>query len=275
MATTTPTLSTITTPTGTSAFQKLLYKNLEDYLYMPVNKQTMSAITNTATSTLNNYISINDTGTSATTTKNTIWDTEYSIYDRNINLKASTTYKYVTADNGTSTITDTNYFKFPERFVYEYDTNGQVLASENVDWGKYVYHPVPEDKKDMHRRRIRSQLIVPVRSRAQLPHSIPENERVAMETLREMISEAEFRKYLKHGFVLVPGKSGKTYQVFRNQAHTRVWKGGKLVEEVCVRIASSANCPPTDNVVAFMAMIGMDEEEFRKAGNVYPMLKAA
>ena len=80
---------------------------------------------------------------------------------------------------------------------------------------------------------------------------------------------------MKYGFVLIEGKSGKTYQIFRNAYHTKVWKGGKLIEEVCVRIKSNLKVPPTDNVIAFRTMIRIDEEEFRKIGNVYKMIKAA
>ena len=91
---------------------------------------------------------------------------------------------------------------------------------------------------------------------------------MAIETLREEITETEFRKYLKYGFVIAKGQSGKTYQIFRNQDHTKVWKGGKIIEEICVRI-KDCKIPPTDNVIAFKNMVQIDEEEFRKMGNVY------
>jgi hypothetical protein len=99
-------------------------------------------------------------------------------------------------------------------------------------------------------------------------------EKNALDTLREMISEADFRKYLKYGFVLVEGASGKIYQVYRSRAHTKVWENGKIVEEICVRI-SDHNIPLTDNVIAFMSMILASEDEFKKLGNVYNMREAA
>jgi hypothetical protein len=88
-----------------------------------------------------------------------------------------------------------------------------------------------------------------------------------------MITELEFRKYINYGFLSVRGRSGRVYQIFRNQSHTKVWKGDKLVEEVCVRIRESV--PPTDNVIAFKAIVEADEEEFHKIGNVYKMEKVA
>jgi len=96
-------------------------------------------------------------------------------------------------------------------------------------------------------------------------------EQTALEMLREMITEKEFFKYLKYGFLIVEGKSGKQYQVFRLNAHTKVWMRGKLVEEICVRINNKADVPPTDNVIAFKVMIESNEDEFRRIGNVYRM----
>ena len=124
------------------------------------------------------------------------------------------------------------------------------------------------DKKTEFLEKMRNNLQIRIPRRGALVAGIAANEARAVSTLREDLSETEFRKYIKYGFVLVPGKSGKTYQVFRNQDHTKVWKGGKLLEEICVRIANS-KCPPTDNVVAFKTMIEADEEYFRKCGNVY------
>jgi hypothetical protein len=91
-----------------------------------------------------------------------------------------------------------------------------------------------------------------------------------MDTLREVISEEEFRKYLRYGFVLVRAKSGAVYQIFKNQSHTKVWVGGKMVEEVCIRIKDEA-IPRTDRVVALKAIVETSEEEFKKLGNVYKM----
>ena len=120
------------------------------------------------------------------------------------------------------------------------------------------------------RAKLRMNLVPVIRSRAN-PVIAAGNESVALETLHQIVTETEFRKYLKYGFVLVKGASGATYQIFRNKSHTRVFVGGKLVEEICVRIKDAA-VPPTDNVIAFLTMISAgDEEAFKKCGNVYRM----
>jgi hypothetical protein len=133
----------------------------------------------------------------------------------------------------------------------------------------YYLHP---SKIQMKKAEIQSNLLIQVKSRSnasQYPGET-EPERKALETLRETITEAEFRKYLRYGFVLVKGQSGKTYQIFKNKSHCKVWLGGKLIEEVCVRI-KDVQVPKTDNVIAFKTMIEASEENFKTLGNVYKM----
>jgi hypothetical protein len=181
---------------------------------------------------------------------------DYAISDAVTNYKILCTYD---TDQGMDTI------KFPPITLRSYDTVNN-----------YIYYPKVITKNDLLRLKryeLKSQLVIQVTSRndvSRYPGEI-EPERKALETLREIISEAEFRKYLRYGFVLVKGQSGRTYQVFKNRSHCKVWLNGKVVEEVCVRIKNK-EIPLTDNVVAFKTMIETSEEEFKKLGNVYKMV---
>jgi hypothetical protein len=152
--------------------------------------------------------------------------------------------------------------------------SGNIIQESEEERKKREKEEKTANKIWQMRSRIRSNLFINIKSRAKLIHKIPENEQIAIETLREVITETEFRKYLKYGFVLVKGKSGKTYQIFRNTSHTKVWSGGKLIEEICVKIADY-NIPPTDNVIAVKTMLETSEEECYKLANVYKMEKAA
>jgi hypothetical protein len=160
----------------------------------------------------------------------------------------------------------------------EYVGTGPVYVTGNTDWltiggsNLYVYPQV--SKEDEFKNKLKSNLAIIVKSRVESPGIDTPAERVAMETLREVISEAEFRKYLRYGFVLIKGKSGATYQIFRNRSHTKVWQNGELVEEICVRIPD-AKIPPTDKIIAFRQIIQTSEDEFKKLGNVYKMRKVA
>jgi hypothetical protein len=152
--------------------------------------------------------------------------------------------------------------------------NGNGTIKYNPDFNKYFAWSVTTvpTKNSLFTEKLKSNLVIVVKSRVETLQAASPAERVALETLREFISESEFRKYLRYGFVLVKGKSGDTFQVFRNRSHTKVWRNGQVVEEVCVRIQ---NVPPTDSVIAFRNIIQSDEEAFRKLGNVYRMKKAA
>ena len=102
----------------------------------------------------------------------------------------------------------------------------------------------------------------------ELSKASPE-EIVALESLRETVSEDEWKRYIKRGFILVRGSNGREYQLFRDKWHAKVRVKGKVVAEICSRLSSTV--PPTDNVIAFKTMIEVDENQFEKAGNVYKM----
>lgn len=94
-------------------------------------------------------------------------------------------------------------------------------------------------------------------------------EQKARETLREMITESEYRRYLTNGFVMVKGgKSGLWYQIFSKQ--TGHWlfsyKDGKLFERLCIHTDNL--CPPTDHVINMKVLAEIDEEALRKGANI-------
>lgn len=146
---------------------------------------------------------------------------------------------------------------------------GNYIWVSNGIYGGFVQEE-ELSKKALFVGKLKANLVIAVKTRSQeIPLSHPA-EKIALETLREVISEAEFRKYLRYGFILVKGQSGDIFQIFRNRSHTKVWRNGKVIEEVCVRIRE-VNVPPTDNVIAFRQIIQTSEIEFKKLGNVYKM----
>jgi hypothetical protein len=130
-------------------------------------------------------------------------------------------------------------------------------------------------RKYEFRKNLKKNLMVMIKTRAEPIYNAPLNERIAIDTLREMITEIEFRKYVKHGFILVRASNGCTYQIFRNRDHTKVWHQGAVVREICVRLKSNTNVPPTDNVIAFKVMVETDPDSFEQLGNIYKMAEAA
>ena len=98
-------------------------------------------------------------------------------------------------------------------------------------------------------------------------------EQAALETLRESLTEDQFRRYIKTGFLSVTGRSGRTYQIPRGSGispHVIVWERGKKIAEICSYILDR-KMPPTDRVIAFKTIIEADEQEMWRRGNVFNM----
>ena len=159
----------------------------------------------------------------------------------------------------------------------QFEISGDPPSDEMLDnFGNLYFHDAgitTDPKAHRYRRRLLGlQLKLPRRSSPF--YNLSPQERKALGTLREMVSETDFRKYLKYGFVIVPAISGAQYQIFRNRSHVKVWKNGKCIEEICVNIANHS-IPQTDKIIAFKTMIEADEQEFKTFGNVYKMARAA
>jgi len=181
-------------------------------------------------------------------------------------------YANCTASNTTHTwVTDSCYNALTNTAEFTLNvvsgTNNYLTLPEDgyvhVELGPNGFNVTPEK-----RLRIRRNLAVNVRKRGVTMIDLPANEMVAVETLREQISETDFRKFMRYGFINVRGESGDIYQIPR-VGHVKVWRDGKLIEEICIHLRSEHKCPLTDDVLAFKTMIEADEEEFKKCGNRY------
>lgn len=95
---------------------------------------------------------------------------------------------------------------------------------------------------------------------------ITDSEIKARETLRDLISERDWERYLSQGFVIIKGNSGKVYQIFSNHQNNRirVYEQGKHLYNLCIH---SEDVPDTDHVLSCMLLIQNDENEFFKMCN--------
>ncbi len=249
--------------------------HLSNYIGQPNTADNRYTMANTAATMVDNFIKDSDT-------------TTYDASQPRLTNISSGDYIYGIDRAGTTstsvdfTATYTNSSTTIASIIRQYGLTETGTGTENLfNLGYSTYlqdNPCfnlvfPYDKGTLLREDIRRNLApAHIKRIGAIPlHKVPDNEAVALESLREVVTETEFRRYLKYGFVLVRGKSGDTFQVFRNGAHTKVWRGGKLIEEICVRIGNIEKCPPTDNVIAFKTMIESDENEFKKTGNLYNM----
>lgn len=101
----------------------------------------------------------------------------------------------------------------------------------------------------------------------QLFASVSPEEIVALQLLRKMVPTDVFRRYLKDGFVTVPGPSGLVYQIFRDTHQgVQVWDKGQKAAYLCVHMKDKS-IPPTDEVVAKMLIVELDEPDIWKRAN--------
>lgn len=246
------------------AYTPILNQALPTMTYIPASmEETSTAITYKLGNGIYDYAEI----TEAAIRNDPFYNNYTDLYNVKYTAPALTTSLKYSNDN---------YIKWSTWTDYSLAIGGTAVPATwgNSTWvSNNIYGFVQHEelsKKALFVGKLRSNLVIAVKSRVQEIHQEHPAENVALETLREFISEAEFRKYLRYGFILVKGQSGDVFQIFRNRSHTKVWRNGKVVEEVCVRIRE-VNVPPTDNVIAFRQIIQTSEVEFKKLGNVYKL----
>lgn len=91
----------------------------------------------------------------------------------------------------------------------------------------------------------------------------------ARETLRMMIGEERYHRFLRKGFILANNpKSGYTYQIFHSRHHfTHVWKDGKMVQRLCIYL--KGDFPPTDFVITMYLLALNNDQRIWQVGNKY------
>jgi hypothetical protein len=125
------------------------------------------------------------------------------------------------------------------------------------------------NKRAAHQMKLKANLGVIIRKRralTDLPKPIAE-ELKARDTLRDVLTEREWRRYITNGFIMVRGSSGKWYQIFAQGYQTQVYEHGKYLSSICIHTDSV--CPPSDHVLNMKVMIEIDEEAIWKGGRIY------
>jgi len=85
-------------------------------------------------------------------------------------------------------------------------------------------------------------------------------------TLRDMLSESDWRRYVTNGFLMVMGQSGKYYQIFKDQRRVKVYERGLLSHELCIH--TDKTCPPTDHVINLKCLVEYDENSIWMGSNI-------
>lgn len=95
-------------------------------------------------------------------------------------------------------------------------------------------------------------------------------EMLALQLLRKMVTQEDFRRYLKSGRLNVRGDSGLVYEIVRERGATgrgiTVWDKGEKLAGLCIHLKTQA--PPTDHVVAKMLIVQHDEPDIWSKSNI-------
>lgn len=151
------------------------------------------------------------------------------------------------------------------RFYADMDNNGFVTY--NLD----NFNIVPNSKKELFKQNIKSNLkaINSSKKTRSYSNSLSFQEQKARNTLRDLITEKEWRRYLTNQYVMIKGHlTNNYYQVFATGGMMNVYQKGKLIATHCIHTHKS--CPPTDHILNVLFLAKYDESTLLAAGNFRP-----
>jgi hypothetical protein len=178
---------------------------------------------------------------------------KYYLQSNNIN------YKYNIIPNKTSYCGSINYRWLTDDSETRTDC-GYLLS--NSEWAPRLSSPQEQLRKAMAQRLAPA---IHILRKALTPAE--ERETRARETLRRVIGDEKYQKYLRCGFVTVRNpRNGFTYQCFPGHGGVKVWKDGQMVESWCVLL--QGNFPPTDQLITRYLMVLNNPDQLRAIANV-------
>lgn len=186
----------------------------------------------------------------------------YTIYDNNNLLETTTMNSVCKQYTCTSTISE-NYLR-----KYDYgSTSGSYILNEGMYNNSYdgvtwtIPAPIPPSER--MRQMIQARMAPAFhRSRTSLSIAMDVREERARQTLRRIIGDQAFKKFMRDGFITVVPKSGLTYRIYPGSGMTEVYDRGIMVDRLCVVL--QGEFPPTDSILMRYLLILNDEGEFSR-----------
>ena len=185
-------------------------------------------------------------------------------------LTAAATRTLVTYVNKTSAVQTwvtgtSNTVTFNDWMIFDY--------SRVTDFRLPAQPPLSEAQRQMEAMRKRRAAVArnhrgaPLRAahRERAFAHISQPEVLALQLLRQLVSQEEFRRFLRYGFVNTQGPSGLAYQI-RRVERVRVWDRGQEIAQLCVHLKDPA--PATDEVILKLLMAEADESALWHRSNV-------
>lgn len=150
---------------------------------------------------------------------------------------------------------------YTRRVTVNYCGENITVASGGYEWASVTQRKSPAERLREIILGRNAPGVIRNAGRNVLPHTNDEREHRARETLRRVIGEDRFSRFLRDGFISVRGKDGFNYQIFPGHGITCVFDKGKMVERLCVVLNGSF--PPTDSMIMRYLMILNNPAQFR------------
>jgi len=193
--------------------------------------------------------------------------TGYAIYDDDSEMATSSTtgttylYPHFIKNHTTSATTYYNKWIAKEDRIYFRHLNYWYGKNEV----RPEVRPISDFIKEIIQKRQAPNIIV---RHSSLRRTTDIREIRARQTLKRLIGENAFEKYIVRGFITFKGESGRTYQIFPGHGKVAVWQKGVQIEQLCVIL--TGDFPPTDSVIMRLLLIQESEDRFKKFANVFP-----
>ena len=241
-----------------SYFQKLFRGDVMDAVQLSANQEEVVPgvlfqpyLTSSVTSSSHYAWTITNTGTTTVTLPyNATWPASTAA----VTLNYGTTYETPT----------TLYVNATAGSTWTINVNDAIIAGA-ANTGYFTHGQ--DTPLTLAKRRIKRQLTQEGLCQRRFLEALrgPEEQK-ARNTLRDMISEQEWRRYVTNAFLMVRGSSGRWYQVFADQRHTQVFERGKNIAGLCIH--SDRTCPPSDHVINLKLLVEFDEPALWAGANV-------
>lgn len=169
--------------------------------------------------------------------------------------------------NGHSVGKATGGYYAPWQYHWKIGTASSTsTASISIDWNWHwivqTYSQTPVKTLAERMREVIANRHAPAVIGTRLPveSAFDAREKRARETLRLVVGDDQYRRFLKHGFVSARNrKSGKVYQIFGGTRMVNVYENGKHIERLCVYLSGSF--PATDQIIVRYLMALNNEQQ--------------
>jgi hypothetical protein len=144
-------------------------------------------------------------------------------------------------------------------------TDSNCLTTYKIDWNDYIQSAL--DPKSRLKLILRERRAPAIRAtRFGLTRTSCPREQRARETLKLVVGDEAYQRFLRSGFVVARNSSsGRVYQIFPGHQFTRVYENGQCIEQLCVVL--KGNFPPTDALIVRYLMALNNEARLWQLAN--------